>query len=173
MKASQVIQTLGERFLNPVSLSLTSTKGESIVFANKQFQDLTLYPQKKIIGHNCRFLQGPKTDKEAVLRIRHAIASKLPICQDLLSYKFNGEIFYNRLVLIPFKELEDEFYIGLQQEIDLSLFRPMHVIDKSMLLDKTMNPIAILVSLLKNPDPDFEQDILFTMMRIKNYILGL
>lgn len=173
MKASQVIQNLGERFLNPISLSSTSTQGEPIIFANQQFQDLTLYPQDKIIGHNCRFLQGPKTDKEAVLRIRHAIASKRAICQDLLNYKFNGEIFYNRLLLIPFKESEDEFFVGLQHEIDLSIFKPVHEIDELVLLDRTLNPIAILVSLLKDSDPDFEKNLLVTMKRIKNYILGL
>ena len=44
-----------------------------IVFANKAFQDLTGYERDEIIGQNCRFLQGPDSDRDAVAKIRDAL----------------------------------------------------------------------------------------------------
>ena len=37
-----------------------------IVFANDAFLRLTGYERQEVMGKNCRFLQGPKTDKDAV-----------------------------------------------------------------------------------------------------------
>ena len=56
-----------------------------IVFANKAFQDLTGYERDEIIGQNCRFLQGPKSDKAAVAKIREALEAGADIHIDLLN----------------------------------------------------------------------------------------
>ncbi|MDZ4376314.1 MAG: PAS domain-containing protein, partial [Phenylobacterium sp.] len=37
-----------------------------VVFANEAFCRLTGYAREEILGRNCRFLQGPETDPEAV-----------------------------------------------------------------------------------------------------------
>ena len=47
-----------------------------IVFANRAFRRLTGYSEEEIVGNNCRFLQGPKTDPQAVGRLRDAIKNE-------------------------------------------------------------------------------------------------
>ncbi len=44
-----------------------------IIFANQAFLEMTGYASEEIIGSNCRFLQGPDTDRAAVQSIRDAI----------------------------------------------------------------------------------------------------
>jgi PAS domain-containing protein len=44
-----------------------------IVYASQGFLNLTGYAMDQILGRNCRFLQGPDTDPEAVDKIRKAI----------------------------------------------------------------------------------------------------
>ncbi len=39
-----------------------------IVFASQGFLDITGYPMDKVLGRNCRFLQGPDTDPAHVSR---------------------------------------------------------------------------------------------------------
>ena len=56
-----------------------------IVFANDAFLGLTGYSSAEVIGHNCRFLQGPRTDPVAVAKIRDAIDAKMNISIDLVN----------------------------------------------------------------------------------------
>lgn len=72
-----------------------------IVFCNEAFQRLTGYSRQEIIGRNCRFLQGPDTDRAAVQRIHDAIASGEDIDIELLNYRKDGTTFWNALYLSP------------------------------------------------------------------------
>lgn len=44
-----------------------------IVYASENFIQLTGYERSKVLGRNCRFLQGPDTDPDAVAKIRKGI----------------------------------------------------------------------------------------------------
>lgn len=164
---------MGERFLNPVTLVNTSLQGNKLLYVNQSFFEMTKYSTQESLGQNCKFLQGKETDLEAVQRIRTAIAKKLPICQDLINYRKTGDVFFNRLVLIPFKEGSDQFFIGFQHEISSEIFCPSHTVGESELLDKTINPLAIMMGLTEYPDENFEEDMFSTAMRIKDYVLKL
>ncbi|WP_425490428.1 PAS domain-containing protein [Novosphingobium hassiacum] len=72
-----------------------------IVFANAAFRDLTGYEQDEIVGHNCRFLQGPDTDRDAVARIRTAVEKEEVCVVELLNYRKDGTPFWNALHLGP------------------------------------------------------------------------
>ena len=47
-----------------------------IVFTSDAFLELTGYTREEILGRNCRFLQGPNTDKKTVDQIRDAVANR-------------------------------------------------------------------------------------------------
>lgn len=72
-----------------------------IVFCNEAFQSLTGYGREEIIGRNCRLLQGPDSDPEAIRRIREAVESETSIAIDILNYRKDGSTFWNALYLSP------------------------------------------------------------------------
>ena len=90
-----------------------------IVFVSSTFQTITGYTEAEIVGRNCRFLQGPDTDPEAVSRIRRAIKAGASETVDLLNYRKSGEPFMNRLLVAPLYDGHGEVagFIGVQQEI--------------------------------------------------------
>ena len=49
-----------------------------IIFANQAFLAMTGYARDEIVGHNCRFLQGPQTDPDTVAAIREAPSATAP-----------------------------------------------------------------------------------------------
>jgi PAS domain S-box-containing protein len=79
-----------------------------IVFANDAFCRLTGYTREEVLGHNCRFLQGPDTDRLSVSRIRAAIETAETIEIDIRNYRKNGEPFWNRLLLAPVRDESGE-----------------------------------------------------------------
>ena len=54
----------------PEAVLLTEIRmdGQTIVFANESFQQLTGYRLAEIEGRDLMFLQGPETDKAALLK---------------------------------------------------------------------------------------------------------
>jgi PAS domain-containing protein len=57
--------------------------GPKIVYVNDAFSDKTGYTAEEIIGQSPRILQGEKTDKETLKRIRKALDAKLP-CREMI-----------------------------------------------------------------------------------------
>nr|AML77378.1 putative LOV domain-containing protein [Euploca racemosa] len=90
-----------------------------IVYASSGFFSMTGYSSKEIIGRNCRFLQGPDTDKNEVSKIREAVRTGKSYCGRLLNYRKNGTPFWNMLTVTPIKDDTGRTikFIGMQVEV--------------------------------------------------------
>jgi PAS domain S-box-containing protein len=92
---------------------------QPLIYANKGFERLTLYPIAEILGRNCRFLQGPDSDPQVVETIRTAIKDRRECVVELLNYRKDGKPFWNRLSLTPVRGESGEttHYIGVQSDV--------------------------------------------------------
>lgn len=61
-----------------------------IVFANRAFRELTGYDEDGIVGRDCRFLQGPGTDPDAVASLSRAPEAEGVAVVELLDYRRDG-----------------------------------------------------------------------------------
>lgn len=91
-----------------------------IVFANDAFLRLSGYGRDEVIGKNCRFLQGPKTDKAAIAEIRSAIEDKNDVAVDILNYRKDGSTFWNALYLSPVSNDKGELQFFFASQLDVS-----------------------------------------------------
>jgi PAS domain S-box-containing protein len=113
------LKLTGENFPKPFVISDLLQEDWPLVFVNKEFEKQTLYSAEEVVGRNCRFLQGPNTDKETVKLIKNSINSNRPCYFNLVNYKKNGEKFWNRLLMIPIGIHEESirYYIGVQTDV--------------------------------------------------------
>lgn len=177
---SQFIQKYGNAYDHPITLVNVKEPDLPLLYVNEAFLEMTQYELSDVIGKNCRFLQGEKTDRVAVKEIRIAIKEFLPLNQDIINYKKNGELFYNRIVLLPFKEEENCYFIGLQHEISEVAFKPENRISKYVLFDRLMNPLTVLSSAVRiqlklDDKVDIERikkDYIQTFKSIRDFILS-
>jgi len=101
-----------------VSITIADARQRDVplVYVNPAFERLTGYSSKEVVGRNCRFLQGPQTDREAVRAVSEAIAGRRSATTNLLNYRKNGTAFWNRFQLSPIFENGDDLvgYLGVQ-----------------------------------------------------------
>lgn len=95
-------------------------KDNPTVFANDAFLRLTGYERCDIIGRNCRFLQGEKTDPDAVSALRAAIAQRTDINIDILNYRKDGSSFWNALYISPVENEKGELQFFFASLLDVS-----------------------------------------------------
>ncbi|MFC6756920.1 PAS domain S-box protein [Halomicroarcula sp. GCM10025894] len=103
----------------PITMADATAPDNPIVYVNDAFEAVTGYSTDQILGNNCRMLQGPGTDPEAVATIREGIDANRPMTVQLLNYRRDGTPFWNRVTVTP---IEDEsgtvtHYLGFQQDV--------------------------------------------------------
>jgi PAS domain S-box-containing protein len=93
--------------------------GQPLIYANEGFERVTGYSVAEVLGRNCRFLQGPGTDRAAVAEIRAAVAEQRECIVEILNYRRDGTTFWNRLSITPVRnELgEVTHHIGIQSDV--------------------------------------------------------
>jgi PAS domain S-box-containing protein len=90
-----------------------------IVFANAAFSRITGYAAAEVLGRNCRFLQGRDTDKEAVDRMRRAIATGRAITVTVRNYRKDGRTFWNEVNISPMHDEQGRLihFVGILQDV--------------------------------------------------------
>ncbi|MEN9924719.1 PAS domain-containing protein [Novosphingobium sp. NPDC080210] len=91
-----------------------------IVACNEAFMQLTGYPKEEILGRNCRFLRGDRTEPEQTAMLREAVAGSRPVMVELINYKKDGTPFRNAVMIAPLFDEKGElaYFLGSQMAID-------------------------------------------------------
>lgn len=100
-------------------ITIAEAKTNTLIYANKSFYELTKYDAEEVMHRNCKFLQGPDTDKETLGKISYALYNRTSFVGEILNYKKTGETFWNLLVINPVLNEQGEVshYVGFQHDI--------------------------------------------------------
>jgi len=102
-----------------VTLSDPRLPDQPLIYVNPAFTAITGYTAEDVVGRNCRFLQGPETDRAVVAQLRAAIAAGESLTVELLNYRKDGTPFWNEVAISPVRTAGGEVhtFIGLQHDI--------------------------------------------------------
>ncbi|AFL89594.1 PAS domain S-box [Terriglobus roseus DSM 18391] len=75
--------------------------GPRIVYVNQAFEKMTGYTADEVVGKTPRILQGPRTDRAALDRIRTALSSWKPVREEMTNYRKDGSEFTVDLSIVP------------------------------------------------------------------------
>lgn len=90
-----------------------------IVYASPGFVELTGYPLVEIIGRNCRFLQGPDTDKREAQRLGAVMRDGKEVNATLKNYRRDCSSFWNFVQVAPMRDTEGRItlIVGVQCDV--------------------------------------------------------
>nr|AML76430.1 putative LOV domain-containing protein [Chaetopeltis orbicularis] len=108
-----------------------------ISFASAKFCEMTGYDSIEIIGKNCRFLQGPLTERRKVMEIRDAIREQRPCQVLLLNYRKNRQPFWNQFYMAPLWGADGKLqhYVGIQTDVTTLVEENKHPDYRVVLVD--------------------------------------
>lgn len=122
-EAERLAVALERRAMSASDVSFTiadaRAPGMPLVWVNPAFTATTGYTADEVLGTNCRFLQGPATDRDAVARIREGVVDARTVGETLLNYRKDGTPFWNQLTISP---VHDELgilthFVGVQADV--------------------------------------------------------
>ncbi|MFJ3054583.1 histidine kinase famiy protein [Herbaspirillum sp. NPDC087042] len=104
----------------PMIVSDPREPDNPIIFVNNAFINMSGYSRAEVMGRNCRFLQGPETDRAVVAQVRQAVAERREIATELLNYRKNGSTFWNALFISPVYDQRGELKYFFSSQLDIS-----------------------------------------------------
>jgi len=102
-----------------ITIADATRHGFPLTYVNSAFERLTGYGAAESLGRNCRFLQGPDTEADAVAEIAAALREQRETRVVVLNYRRDGRPFYNELRLAPVFDGEGRCVqvIGVQHDV--------------------------------------------------------
>lgn len=90
-----------------------------IVFVNQSFTDMTGYERDELIGRSPTILQGPKTDRDVLDRLRRDISEGKIFHGQAVNYRKDGSEFIMEWKIAPVRDENGEIshYLAIQRSI--------------------------------------------------------
>lgn len=92
--------------------------GPEIIYVNPAFTAMTGYPANEVIGQTPRVLQGPKTEREVLDRMRQCLWQRQTVQCKTTNYRKDGSEFMNEWTVAPImdKNFKVTHFVAVQRD---------------------------------------------------------
>ncbi|KAI1205976.1 uncharacterized protein F4807DRAFT_441217 [Annulohypoxylon truncatum] len=113
------LRDLSDGLAEVFCLTDPSRPDNPILFASKGFHTMTQYGVDYALGRNCRFLQGPYTNRSSVKRIKEQLEAGKEHCETILNYRRDGSPFMNLIMVAPLIDNRGvvRYHMGCQVDV--------------------------------------------------------
>ncbi|MFQ3661731.1 MAG: PAS domain S-box protein [Chloroflexaceae bacterium] len=97
--------------------------GPVIVFVNDAFERITGYSRAEALGRSPRFLQGPRTQRSELDRVRRALQQRELVSVQVINYTKSGREYWTEFNIVPLMNAEGQctHFVSIQRDITQQL----------------------------------------------------
>lgn len=122
-----------------------------IVYVNKAFERMTGYLSEEVIGKTPRILQGPKTDRTQLDKIRTALSRREPVRVELINYSKDRSEYWIELNIVPIADEQGQctHFVAIQRDITerkLAEAEVLHALEKERELNELKSRFISITS---------------------------
>jgi PAS domain S-box-containing protein len=157
--------------------------GPRILYVNEAFTAITGYQPQEVLGKTPRILQGAKTDRTELDKVRLALSKWESITVEVINYRKDGSEFWNEFSLVPVADRDgfythwiavqrdttrrkqlDEIRLALEREQELSILKTRFFSMASHEFRTPLSTVLAAAQLLENSQVTWEN----TEKRLRN-----
>ena len=94
--------------------------GPKIIYVNEAFTRMTGYTSGQVIGKTPRMLQGEKTDKTELAKVREALNKWQPVNVEVINYRKDGTEYWVEMNIVPIADETGWFTHWMSVERDIT-----------------------------------------------------
>jgi PAS domain S-box-containing protein len=105
--------------LNTGSTLVLTDLTKTILWTSQNFLSMTGFSRSESVGQTPAFLQGPLTDRAALLTVRDSLRRADPVRAQLLNYRKNGETYLCQVAIDPLYNNQGELthFLAVENEV--------------------------------------------------------
>jgi len=93
--------------------------GPKIQYVNPAMMEITGYSEAELLGNTPRMLQGPKTSREPLDRLKRRLSAGKSVTDEVVNYRKDGTPYYVRWRIAPIQNDDGEttHFVSVQQDV--------------------------------------------------------
>jgi PAS domain S-box-containing protein len=125
--------------------------GPAVIFVNPAFTAMTGYSQGEILGRTPRILQGPKTDRTMLQRLRETIARGENFSAETVNYRKDGSEYFVAWDISPVRDAKGKIvqYLSIQRNVTERKLAEARLAELLSQVEKSRNDLSSILNELR------------------------
>ena len=125
--------------------------GPEVIFINPAFTEMTGYSEVEILGKSPRILQGPKTDRDMLQRLRDTISRGGSYSAETVNYRKDGSEYFVAWDISPVRDERGRIvqYLSIQRDVTARKLAEAKLAELLSELEKSRNDLSSILNELR------------------------
>jgi sigma-54 dependent transcriptional regulator, acetoin dehydrogenase operon transcriptional activator AcoR len=125
--------------------------GPEILFVNPAFSEMTGYSQEEVLNKTPRILQGPKSDRAMLQRLRETLSGGEPFSGETVNYHKDGREYYVEWDITPIRTGSGKIshFLSIQRNVTARKLAENQLRDMFQQVEKSRNDLGSILNELR------------------------